>query len=120
MISVLPMALALAVTGQATDTPQSWKTEMTEPLSGPDFLLIAEAYKHPEMRGRDLSCYRIRVFRERGVRTVAFLGVRPPVRYVSGAEQDAIIYPGPNPRCPSKSFVMTKSGKVGQVIFARH
>ena len=120
MISVLPMALAIAVTPPATDASQNWKTEMTEPLSGTDFLLIAEAYKHPAIRGRDLSCYRIRVFREKGVRTVAFLGIRPPVRYVSGAEQDAIIYPGPNPRCPSRSFVMTKSGKVGQVIFARH
>jgi hypothetical protein len=89
-------------------------------LKGTDFLLVAEASKHPEIEGRDLSCYHISIFRERGATTVAFLGDREPVRYVDEGDQTAIIFPAPNARCPSRSFVMDGRGRVVRVIYETH
>ena len=93
---------------------------MTEPLSGRDFLLIAAAYKHPEIRGRDLGCYRIVIFRERGTTRVAFLGKREPVREFQEGDHTVIIYPGLNPLCPSRIFEMGDHGRVLRVIYERH
>ena len=98
----------------------SWTVEQTEPLSGTDFLLISEAFKHPEMRGRDLSCYHIVVSRERGTTTVAFLGDRDPEYQVTEGNHTTLIIPGRNPRCPSRSFVMDNRGRVTKVIYSRH
>src|SRR5688500_8451073 len=98
----------------------SWTVDMTEPVSGADFLLMSEAFKHPEVRGRDLACYHIRIFRERGTTSVTFIGDREPVRYVDEGDQTAIIYPGPNPRCPTRSFEMDDQGRVVRVIYGRH
>lgn len=121
MIGALSLGFALAVT-QVNDSHvvDSSTVEKTVPLSGTDFLLISEAFKHPEMRGRDLSCYHIVVFRERGTTTVAFLGDRDPERQVSEGDHTTIIIPGPNPRCPGRSFVMDKRGRVARVIYERH
>jgi hypothetical protein len=99
---------------------ESWRVEMTEPLSGADFQLISEAFRHPEIRDRDLSCYHIVVSREKGVRTVTFGGDREPVREIVEGDNQAIILPGPNPKCPSRSFVMDERGKVVRVIYERH
>jgi hypothetical protein len=98
----------------------SWRVETTKPISGADFLLIQEAYKHPEINGRDMSCYHIVIVREKGVRTVAFLGNREPDRQVQRHGQIAIIIAGPNPRCPSRSFVMDDGGRVVRVVYERH
>lgn len=119
MFTLLSLALGLAQPGEA-HVVESWTVEMTEPLNGPDFQLILEAFKHPEIRNRDLSCYKIRVFREKGVRRVAFVGERPPVREVDEGDRIAIIYPKPNPRCTSRSFEMDDKGKVRRVIYERH
>ena len=50
--------------------------DMGEPIRGADYLLIEEAARHPELRGADLSCYRIYVYTEGGVRRVAFIEAR--------------------------------------------
>ena len=121
MIGALSLSFALAAA--QVDDPHvidSWTVEKTAPLSGTDFLLIAEAFKHPEMRGRDLSCYHIVIFRERGAATVAFLGNRDPERQVDEGDHTTIVIPGPNLRCPGRSFVMDKRGRVARVIYERH
>lgn len=115
--------LSFALAAAQVDDPnviESWTSEHTVPLSGSDFLLISEAFKHPEMRGRDLSCYHIVIFREQGTTTVAFLGDREPERQVDEGDETAIIIPGPNPLCPGRSFVMDERGKVARVIYERH
>lgn len=121
MIGALSLSFALAAA--KVDDPHvidSWTVEKTAPLSGTDFLLVSEAFRHPEMSGRDLSCYHIVIFRERGVATVAFLGDREPERRVDEGNHTAIIIPGPNPRCPGRSFVMNERGRVVKVIYERH
>src|SRR5687767_11330936 len=120
MTGALYLGLALAV-AQVNDphVVDSWTVNMTEPVSGTDFLPMSEAFKHPEIRGRDLSCYHIRIVRERGTTRVAFIGDREPVREVSEGDQTVIIYPGPNPRCPTRSFEMDDQGRVARVIYER-
>ena len=98
----------------------SFRVNHTEPLSGRDFLLISEAFRHPEIRGRDLSCYHIVIFRQRGTTTVGFLGDREPDREVREGDRSTITYHGPNPRCPSRSFEMNDHGRVVRVIYERH
>lgn len=117
MIGALSLSFALAVT-QSNDpyVIDTRTVERTAPLSGADFLLISAAFKHPEMRGRDLSCYHIVVFRERGTTTVAFLGDRQPERQVNAGDHTTVIIPGPNPECPGRSFVMDKQGRISRVI----
>lgn len=121
MIGALFLGYALAAT-QANDSHiiDSWTIETTEPLSGTDFLLISEAFKHPEIRGRNLSCYHIVVLRQRGTTTVAFIGDREPERQIDEGDHITIVIPGPNPRCPSRSFVMDRRGRVERVIYSRH
>lgn len=119
MFGVLPLFFAIFQAPEA-HPGESSKTAMTKPLSGSDFLLMQQASKHREMKGRDLSCYHIRVFRENGVTTVAFLGNRPPEMTVDEGEWTAITIPGPNPRCPSRSFEMNKKGRVARVVYERH
>jgi hypothetical protein len=117
------LTLSFALAAAQVDDPHvidSGTVEKTPSLSGSDFLLISEAFRHPEMRERDLSCYHIVVFRERGTTTVAFLGDREPERQVNEGDQTIIIIPGPNPRCPGRSFVMDKRGRVARVIYERH
>ena len=118
-MTLLFIALAL-LAGQDPAVGESWKVEMTEPLSGPDFKLIERASRHPEMRGRDLSCYHIRIFRERGEARVAFLGNRKPETQVEKGDFIEIAIPAPNPKCPSRSFEMDNEGRVSRVIFSRH
>lgn len=115
--------IGVALASAQVDDPhviERQRVEATEPLNGTDFLLISRASKHPEIRGRDLSCYRIRNFRERGITTVAFLGKREPVHEITEGDHRVIIYPGPNPRCPSRSFEMDAHGRVARVIYERH
>lgn len=121
MVGALYLGLVLAAT-QANDPHviDSWTVEQTEPLRGSDFLLIREAFRHLEIRHRDLSCYHIVVSRERGITTVAFIGDRDPDREVTEGDHTTIIIHGPNPRCPSRSFEMDNRGRVVRVIFERH
>lgn len=117
MANTVYLGLALALS-QAPDPHviESHAVQMTEPLSGPDLLLISEAARHPEMRGRDLDCYRIYILTENGVRTVAFLGIReeqPP-------KKGEVFFPPQNPRCPDRSFVMGENRRVVRVIYSRH
>jgi hypothetical protein len=117
MTGALFLGLVLAA-AQAPDPHviDSWTVEDTEPLSGRDFLLIMEAFRHPAMRGRDLSCYHIVVSRQRRATSVAFLGDREPVREIREGDHRTIIYPGQNPRCRTLTFEMTPQGRVRRVI----
>ncbi len=119
-VTTVPAEMFDVPTARMISDHSSYTVEMTERLSGPDFKLMLEAYKHREMKGRDLSCYHIRIIRRKGVTTVAFLGNRPPVREVDVGQQTAIIFPGLNPLCPSKSFEMDAKGKVVRVVYSRH
>ncbi len=120
MSSVIQLSLALALS-QATDPHviESFKVDMTEPLSGPDFLLISKAAQHPKVKGRDLSCYRISIMTRKGIRTVSFLGVReeplPPKEgeIVLGLRKQ-------NPRCPDRHFEMDDNGRIVRMFYSRH
>lgn len=94
--------------------------ELGHPLSGSDYLLIAEAARHPRMRGADLSCYRIYVHNEGGERRVAFVNARDRVLERVTGEGTEITYLPPDPNCRSISFVMRSDGRVRRVILTRH
>jgi hypothetical protein len=98
---------------------ESHEIEITDPLSGSDFLLISKAAQHREMRNRDLSCYDIFVTTESGVRTVSFAGKREALPPVGAGEVD-LRFTKENPRCPDRSFEMDQNGHVKRVIYARH
>lgn len=120
MASVIHLNLALALL-QPTDPHviESYKIETTKPLSGPDFILISEAARHAEIKNRTLSCYQIVVSREKGVRTVGFLGIReelPPAK----DGQIVLGFPKQNPRCPDRTFEMDDNGRVVRFIYSRH
>src|SRR6187551_2674561 len=99
--------------------PSANVSPLGEPLAGADYLLIAEAARRPEMRGVDLSCYRIFVHGVYGDRRVSFVEAR---KRVIERETDAgteITFLGPDPKCPSISFVMDADGNVARVIHSR-
>ena len=116
MASGIQLTLALALF-QPTDPHviESYKIETTEPLSGLDFLLISEAARHAEIKDRDLSCYRIVVNRQKGVRTVGFLGIREELPPAKDGEI-VLGYPKQNPRCPDRTFEMDQYGRFVRVI----
>jgi hypothetical protein len=91
------------------------QVELGPPLAGSDYLLIAEAARHPRLRGIDLACYRIYVGREHGVRTLFFVEARNRRLERPGE----IVFLPPNPRCPSLSFEMDRRGRVARVIRSR-
>jgi hypothetical protein len=94
--------------------------DLGHPLSGSDYLLIAEAARHPAMRGADLSCYRIHVYAEGGERQVTFLEERNRVLERVTGEGTKITYLPPDPECRSISFVMRSDGRVRRAILTRH
>jgi len=117
---MIHLSLALALL-QPTDPHviESYSVETTEPLSGPDFLLISKAAQHPEIKDRDLSCYRITISTQKGVRTVDFLGVREERE--SPKKGEVILgFRKPNPRCPDRMFQMDEDGRVVRVVYSRH
>ena len=120
MSSVIQLSVALALS-QPPDRHiiESYKVEMTGPLSGSDFLLISKAAQHPEVKRRDLSCYRISIITRKGVRTVSFLGVReelPPPKEV----ETVIGIGSQNPRCPDRHFDMDDGGRIVRMFYSRH
>jgi hypothetical protein len=90
------------------------------PLTGNDYLLIAEALRHPAMRSADLSCYLVDVSDGHGARQVAFLEARQRVIEEQTPDGVEITYLPPDPRCRSMTFVMNRNGKVRRVIHSRH
>lgn len=117
-VPLLGLALAFSQAGEP-HVIEIHKVEMTAPLSGPDFLLISTAARHPEISGRDLSCYRISITTEKGVRTVSFLGIREELP--QGKKGEIVLgFPKQNPRCPDRSFEMDVNGRVVRVIYSRH
>jgi len=79
--------------------------------------LVLTALKRPEMRGRALNCYSVRV-RWEGAWRVAFLGHRQPVP----PDKDGFItvgYPPQNERCPDITFVFDEKGFVSRKILSR-
>lgn len=119
MIGLTLLSLALAAQPRDPHVIESHQVETSPALSGRDFVLISNAAQHPAIKGRDLSCYRIFITTERGVRTVSFLGVRaklPPDR-----DGEIVLgFPKQNPRCPDRSFVMDERGRVVRVIYSSH
>ncbi len=96
------------------------RVNLGQPLSGFDFLLIAEAVRRPEMGGADLSCYRIYVYNEGGERRVAFVEARDRVVERKTDAGTEITYLPPDPKCRSITFVMDDDGGVARVIHSRH
>ena len=96
------------------------ETDLGRSLSGSDFVLIAEAARHREMRGKSLSCYSIYVYAQGGQRRVAFVEARDRMVERQTATGTEIIYLPPDPNCRSISFEMRSDGRVGKVIRSRH
>lgn len=96
------------------------RLELGAPLHGSDYLLIAAAARRPELRGTDLSCYRIYVHDREGSRRVSFLEARNRVVERQAATGTEITYLPPNPNCRSIDFVMGRDGRVVKVIRSRH
>lgn len=94
--------------------------DLGQPLSGSDYLLIAEAARHPDMFDADLSCYNIYVYDRAAARRVAFVAARDRVTEQQTETGDVTIYQPPDPNCRSISFVMSSDGRVAQVIRTRH
>ena len=94
--------------------------DLGHPLSGADYLLIAEAARHPRLRGADLSCYDIHVYDDAGERHVSFLDPRDRMLEQATDEGTIITHLPPDPKCRSISFVMRSDGRVGRVILTRH
>ena len=90
------------------------------PLAGGDYLLIAEAARHPKMRGVDLSCYAIYVHERQGARWVSFLAARERIIEAAKADGTEITYLPLDPNCRSISFVMNAKGRVARVVLTRH
>lgn len=80
--------------------------------------LITTALKRPEMRGRPLDCYRVRVTRWEGVWRVSFSGYREPMPPDTETEIHVGHMPQ-NARCPDISFEFDKKGKVNRRILSR-
>ena len=89
------------------------------PLNGSDYLLIAEAARHPAMRGANLSCFRIYAYDEDGARRIAFVEARDRVVERPTPTGTTITYLPHDPTCRSISFVMDDQGRVARVIRTR-
>jgi hypothetical protein len=94
--------------------------DLGEPLRGSDYLLIATAARRPELRGTDLSCYRIYVYDRGGSRRVSFVEARNRVIERQTSRGTTITYLPPDPKCRSIDFVMGRDGRVTRVIRSRH
>ncbi len=103
--------------------PHVLEVEYVDPgrwVDGADHLLIAEAARHREMRGANLSCYRINVHKVRGATWVSFLNRRPRIIDEETEEGTIIHYLPIDPDCRSISFEMDARGRVKRVIYSRH
>ena len=89
-------------------------------ISGSDYLLIAEAARHPEMRDALLSCYRIYVRNAKGHRRVAFVEARNRVVEKKTETGTEITHLPPDPKCRSIEFEMGPDGRVAKVFHSRH
>jgi hypothetical protein len=116
--------LALVIAAPLPMLPEVVAVDQEEPLqhplAGADYLLIAEAARHPRMRGANLSCYRIHVHNEQGARWVSFLAAQERVMERETEKGTEIIFLPTNPRCRSISFEMNRKGRVARVISTRH
>jgi hypothetical protein len=91
------------------------QVDLGTPLAGADYRLIAEAARHPRLRGINLTCYRIYVYQKHGVRAVSFV----PTRDREVVRPREIIFLPPDPACPSLTFEMNRRGHVARVILSR-
>lgn len=107
-----------AAAGPAAE--ETVEVRLGAPLSGADFLLIAETLRHRAMRGADIACYNIHVFDRQGARTVAFIEARQRVIEEDGREERILTFLPPDPNCRSISFEMDRRGRVSRVIYSRH
>jgi hypothetical protein len=113
----------LLLASPAPPDPHVISVEQIDPgvtLTGHDYLLIAEALRHPTMRSANLSCYRINVSDRHGARQVAFIEARQRVIEEETSGGTTITYLPPDPRCRSMTFVMNRNGRVARVIYSRH
>jgi|GEM_PF-4745056 len=120
---MLVSLLALLVQPPAESPSHVYEGEripLGSPLHGSDYLLIAAAARRPELRGTDLSCYRIYVYDREGSRRVSFIEARDRVIERRTGAGTRITYLPPDPSCRSIDFVMDPGGRVARVIRSRH
>jgi hypothetical protein len=119
LVSLLALLVQPAAESPSHDDAAE-QIDLGSPLRGSDYLLIAAAARRPELRGTDLSCYRIYVYDRDGSRRVSFVSARDRVIERRTEAGTQITYLPPDPNCRSIDFVMGRNGRVARVIRSGH